>query len=204
MRTIHSDALAALDSGRFAVRALVKVTIPDEDPFCIWDDVGSLEVDGDIYVGKAGRFTLQPSVSGQDLSIRNLDITLSGLDDEAIAVIDGLQWHQQPIQIQRAIIATESPTLLHLVPEFSGFLDQMFWRESAKGQSTLTFRCESASRELSRSGARTRSDADQRSRDSNDGFYRWATSAITQTVDWGRSPGAQKRGGIVGWLDRVF
>lgn len=204
MRVISSDALAALDSGRFAVRCLLKVVIPGEDPFCIWDDLGTLSFDGDLYEGKAGRFTLEPSVSGQDLTIRNLDVTLSVLDSEVAALIDAQPWHQAPILIQRAIIATEAPAILHVVPEFSGALDQMFWREQADGATTLVFRCESASRELSRSGVRTRSDADQRERDANDGFFKFAASAVNTTIDWGRTPEKPKKSGVAALWDKIF
>jgi len=207
MRVISSEAIAALDSGRFAVRSLLKVTLATSpsEPFCIWDDLGTLEVDGDIYIGKAGRFTLEATISGQDLTIRNLDVTLSGLDSEVAALIDAQPWHQQPILIQRAIIATDTPAILHIMPEFSGALDQMFWREQADGTSSLIFRCESASRELSRSGVRTRSDADQRERDPDDGFFKFAVSAVTTTVDWGRNPQQpQHKGGLAGLLDKIF
>lgn len=203
MRIISSEALDALDSGRFAVRALLKVTIPDEDPFCIWDDLGTLDFEGDLYVGKAGRFTLEPSVSGQDLTIRNLDVTLSGLDSQAAALIDAQPWHQAPILIQRAIIATDTPAVLHVVPEFSGALDQMFWREQVGGVTSLVFRCESASRELSRSGVRTRSDADQRERDSDDGFFRFAVSAVTTTIRWGQKP-EKPKGAVKSIWDKIF
>ena len=206
MRILSADALEALDSGRFAVRSLLKVSLltSPADPFCIWDDLGTLEVDGDIYEGKAGRFTLEASVSTQDLTIRSLDITLSSLDSEVAALIDAQPWHQAPVLIQRAIIATELPAVLHVHPEFAGALDQMFWREGADGTAELVFRCESASRELSRTGVRTRSDADQRQRDSLDGFYTFASTAINTTIDWGRTPEKPKKGGLSGLIDKIF
>lgn len=204
MRSLSSEALAALDSGRFATRCLLKVTIPDEDPFCIWDDLGTLVVDGDTYEGKAGRFAVQASVSGQDMSIRNLDVTLSGLDNEVVALIDAQPWHQQPILIQRAVIATDTPAVIHVMPEFSGALDQMFWREQTDGTSTLVFRCESASRELSRQGVRTRSDADQRERDASDGIFKFAASAVNTSIDWGRNNAPVKHTGLLRLIDRIF
>lgn len=203
MRSLSSEALEALDSGRFAVRVLLKATVPDTDPFCIWDDLGDITFDGDTYIGKAGRFTLEPSVSSQDLTIRNLDVTFNGNDSEVAALIDAQPWHQAPILIQRAIIATELPAIIHVVREFSGALDQMFWREQTDGTTTLVFRCESASREFSRNGVRTRSDPDQRERDSDDGFFKFAASAVQTTVDWGRDPNPPKQG-IGKWWEKIF
>jgi len=210
MRIISADAQEALDSGRFTVRCLLSVHMDDpEDVFAIWDDVGDIVVDDVVYKGAAGRFTIQTSVSVKDLSIQNLDVTLSGLDSEVASLIDGAEWHQRPIVVTRAIIATETPTVLHLMPEFSGFLDQMFWKETPGGTSEMRFRAESASREFSLAGARTRSSSDQRQRDSDDGFFDFAASAITTQIDWGRTPEVpgqkkSKPGGIAGLIDRWF
>lgn len=205
MRTISADALAALNSGRFGVRALVKI-IPggDDEPLCFWDDVGNIAVGGDVYHGAAGRFAIEASTSASDLSIRNLNVTFSGLDSTIIGMIDGVQWHQQPILVQRAVFAIDTPQLLNLVPEYSGFIDQLIWNEGADGSpSTLVLQCESASREYSRSGSRTASDADQRERDSDDGFFAAAANAVSQSIDWGRNPEkAQKQSG--GFLSKIF
>lgn len=210
MRIISNDAQEALDSGRFSVRCLLKVRMDEGDPFAIWDDVGTIEVNEDVYSGAAGRFTVQTTTSVKDLSIQNLDITLSGLDAEVTNLIDGAGWHQRPIEITRAIIATESPTIFSLMPEFSGFLDQMFWTERPGDTSTMRFRAESASREFNRAGARTRSPADQRQRDSSDGFFDWATAAVSGTIVWGQNPqqasslSKPKKSGLTKFLDKLF
>lgn len=210
MRIISADAQEALDSGRFTVRCLLAVHMDDpEDVFAIWDDVGDIVVEGITYKGAAGRFTVQTSASVKDLSIQNLDVTLSGLDNEVTALIDGAEWHQRPVTITRAIVATDAPTVLHLMPEFSGFLDQMFWRETQGGTSEMRFRAESASREFNRAGARTRSSSDQRERDASDGFFDFAASAISTQIDWGRTPempGSKKSKpkGLAGLIDKIF
>lgn len=210
MRIISAEAQEALDTGRFTIRCLLSVHMDDpEDVFAIWDDVGDITIDGPTYKGAAGRFTVETSVSVKDLSIQNLDVALSGLDSEVTNLIDGAQWHQRPITITRAIVATEAPTVLHLMPEFSGFLDQMFWRETQGGTSEMRFRAESASREFNLAGARTRASSDQRQRDASDGFFDFAASAISTQIDWGRTPempGAKQKkpGGIAGLLGKIF
>lgn len=187
MRVLSLDALAALASGRFGVRCLLKVE-HDDGAFCIWDDVGTISYDGDSYSGAAGRFTVAPVTSVRDASARNVDVTLSGLDTAVANAVDGAGWHQRPILITRAVIATDAPHVLHTMPIFAGFLDQMIRREAADGTSTLVFRCEASSRELSRRGARTRSDVDQRQRDPDDGFFRHTVNAVQQNIDWGAAP----------------
>jgi hypothetical protein len=186
MRVISSTALDALDTGRFGVRCLLKVTPPSGGPFAIWDDVGNITVSGVTYVGAAGRFIVQPSTSTVDLSVYKVDVTLSGLDSESLALIGASGWHQRPVEIYRAIIATDAPQVFHVLLEFSGFLDQAIIREQPGGVSEMKFRCESASREFDRSGARTRGNADQRARDSDDGFFEFSASAVSEPFNWGK------------------
>lgn len=206
MRIISSQAQEALDTGRFAVRCLCKIMPIGSAPLCFWDDVGTITLDGDDYVGAPGRFTIDASVSSSDLSSHSLQLTFSGLDAAAVAIVEGYQWHQCPVLVQRVIIATDAPQVLHVVPEFSGFLDVMTWTERAGGTSTLVLSCESAAREMSRSGARTSSDADQRERDPTDGFFSFAASAVNETINWGQAPeqAPAKKGGLAGLMDKIF
>lgn len=208
MRVISETALAALASKRFTARALIKMHAGNDEPLCLWDDVGNITVGGDVYKGAAGRFKVTPAASVSDLSVRNLTITFSGLDSEIVARIDGVAWHQQPIEIWRAIILTETPQLLNVTPEYVGFMDKIVWKEGGKGRlSVLSLFCESVSREYSRSGSRTASDADQRQRDPDDGFFSFAASAVSTSVDWGQAPQTapkQKSGGILGFLSKIF
>lgn len=208
MRVISAQALAALDSGRFLVRALLKVSPADVDPFCVWDDIGSITYSGDTYVGKAGRFTISPVQNSQDLAARSVDVVFAGIDQSVVNQFLTAPWHQAPVTIMRAIVATDVPQVLHVTTEFAGFVDQMLSQDRAGGTTTLTYRCESSAREFQRAGARTRSDTDQRERDEDDEFYAFSASAITEPINWGGSPqhaGArQKQGGLAGLMDKLF
>lgn len=206
MRTFSAEALAALDAGGFTTRCLLRVDMPDDEYFAIWDDIGQIVADGVTYEGAPGRFTVQPAVGSYDDGARPCTVTLPGLDSEVVAFIMSAPWHQRPVLIQRAIVATEAPQVLHLSPEFSGRLDKVVQKESPGGTYDLQFLCETEAIENSRSGARTRSDADQRQRDPDDGFFSFSTSAKTTTIDWGRSPqqAAPKPSGIAKFLDKIF
>lgn len=194
MRTLHADGLAALTSGRYRVRCLLKAE-PDEGDFCIWDDLGTIVVSGDTYVGRPGRFTVSAAVSEKGATVPKMDATLSGLDQEAVALIEAASWHLRPITVSRAVIALDAPTVLHILPEFSGRIDQMELVEEAgsRGTSTLIVRCESAPREYHRTYARTRSDVDQRLRDSDDAFLEFAADSIVTQRYWGPKQTDQKQ-----------
>jgi hypothetical protein len=205
MRTVSNDALAALRSGRFKLRTLIKLEPSDTDPLCLWDDLGSIIVDSDVYVGKPGRFTVSPISSSADYSIRNMDVTLSGLDPTAVGLIESTVWHQRPILRQRAVISVDRPQILNLVEEFAGFMDQIEWGEVIDDKATLIIHCEDTGREYTRKGSRTASDADQRQRDADDGFLSFAGSAVTTTIDWGPNPQAPpKQQDNRTFFERVF
>lgn len=207
MRVISAPAIAALQSKAFAVRVLVKMSPVGSPPLCVWDDVGEITSGGDTYVGIAGRFVCKATSSAKDLSIRNIEITFSGLDATVVGMLSGVQWHQSPIAVQRAILAVDSPQTLMLTPEFSGFMDQFEWTEGGQGEpSSLVLRCESISREFGRNGSRTSSDADQRERDASDGLFAFAASAVSKNINWGRQPQqAQKMAsGVIGFLQKVL
>lgn len=187
MRIISAPSLTALD-GPHGRRCLVRFAPYNVDPVCYWDDLGTLSYGGDTYQGAVGRFTVKLPESASDLSVRGAQVTFSGLDTAAIALIEGAVWSQRPAKIMRAIFAIDTPQTLVVHTEFSGFMDRMEWTEAAAGDpSALVVYLESTAREFELSGARTASDADQRDRDSDDGIFSFAASAVTQNIDWGKT-----------------
>lgn len=205
MRIISSEAIDALNAGRYGVSSLIKLMPSGTDPLCFWDGVGALSYGGDTYTGAARRFTLEPVPSVSDLSVQALRLNFSGLDSAVIAMIDGVAWHQQPMALYRILFADDYVTILSVDLRFSGFMDRIKWDEAADGSpSLLQLYCESASRELSRSGSRTASDADQRQRDPDDGFFSFAASSATSTMDWGRAPSTAAPTKSRSFLDKIF
>lgn len=201
MRTLHADALAALDSGRFGVRCLLKAELAS-GLLCLWDDVGNVVYDGDTYYGAPGRFTVSGVSQELGVTVPKMDVVLSGLDNTIVGMIDGEQWHERSITVFRAIVT--DGMAIHVMPEFAGFMDQLNWSEGAGGTSTITVSCESASREISRTFARTRSDVDQRTRDSDDAFLEFAHASVSQTINWGGYAQKVRPTGIAKVFDKWF
>lgn len=195
MKSLDSSTLAALEAGHFGVRALALFDLPS-GRFGIYDDQYDLSWDGDTYTGAAGRFTMSLPPGANDMSIRGLTVTLSSLDSAALAWVQEADYHQRPMFAALAFIATETPQVVAVKRWFTGFIDTVTWQERLDGEGRIIVRCESASRELDRSGARTRSDADQRALDPLDGFFKHTVNAIATDVEWGSSmpqPAAPKR-----------
>lgn len=191
MRAMHEDAVAALDSGRFAVRQMFKITLPGPEVYAIWNDAYTVEIDGVTYYAAAGRLTFATASAAMDLSVRSLEVTLSAIGAVTMSGVYNQPWHQRPVLISEAIVAPDAPRVLHVYPVFSGFLDQLPWKEAVDGLAALTARCEGINRELDRKGARVRSDADQRQIDASDGFFKNVAAAIATDIVWGAIPATQ-------------
>ena len=191
MRTLSGTTLAALDSGRYIRRNLVRFDLDAGDGGSqgIWDDLYDLPHSGVTYRAAAGRFLITNVVSAGDYAVRSLDVVLSALDTGALAQIRGYNWHQRPVAVLMAIAPVETPDTFDIVPWFTGHLDRAVERESPGGKFEFLINCESVNRELGRKSLRLRSDADQRQIDGNDGFFKWVTQTGQDELMWGRSGG---------------
>lgn len=189
MRTLSAPTLAALDSGRYIRRNLVRFDLDAGDGGSqgIWDDLYDINVSGVVYRRAAGRFLITNVASVGDYSVRSLDVVLSGLDAGALASIRTYNWHQRPVAVLMAIAPVETPETFDVVPWFTGHLDRGVERERAGGTFDFMINCESANRELGRKSLRLRSDADQRQIESNDGFFQYVTQTIQDDLMWGRT-----------------
>lgn len=195
MKVLDTPTLAALEAGRFAVRALVLFDLPS-GRWGVFDDAYDLTWGGDTYVGAAGRFTLQIPPGASDMSVRGLTAIFSGLDSSAMTWLQSQEYAQRPMFAALAFIAPDTPQVVAVKRWFTGFIDTAPYQERVDGEARIVVKCESASRELDRSGARTRSDADQRALDASDAFFKNTAGSISTDVLWGTGlpqPAAPKR-----------
>lgn len=203
MKSLDPGAIAALESGRYAVRALCLFDLPS-GRWGIFDDDYDLSWSGDTYIGAAGRFTLQLPPTAADLSERGLTVTLSALDGAALAWVQDQSYRQRPMFAALAIIGTDTPQILHVKKWFSGFVDRVVWQEKIDGEARLLVHCESHSRELDRAGTRARTDADQRLRDPDDGFFKMTVAAIAREIEWGATEPQKPSSNGKKWYQKIF
>jgi hypothetical protein len=185
MLTLPSDVITLLIGGRFSLRWMLRVDLPG-GPEGIWSGTHDVTLDDVTYIKTAGNMQLDPISASSDLDADQLRVTLSGVLSSVNSLLDGVAWHQRPATVYLAFLA-ESGNILHAMPTFSGFLDTITIKDAAGDLSTIEAIIESNNRELSRSHARTRSDADQRSVSADDGFFKFTTAANTDVqIPWGR------------------
>lgn len=201
MKLFTPAAVAALEAGTFARRQLIWVEMPDE-PVGFWGDAYDAVIEGRTYLATYGAIRMTPFSSGSDFGVRNLTITLPGLDVRVQQRVLDQPYHQRPIYATEALISPETQQILDLTQWFGGIIDRIPRRERLGGTSVLDVQCEGYGRDLSRSGARTRSDADQRQLDSSDRFFDQVVPANNVPLIWGRQEQPKQKSSS--WLDKIF
>lgn len=202
MKLFTPEAVAALDAGTFERRQLIWVEMPGE-PVGFWDDAYDAVIDRRTYLATYGGMRMTPFSSGSDFGVRNLTITLAGLDARTQQRVLDQPYHQRPIYALEALILPETQQIIDLTQWFGGIINRIPRRERLGGTSVLDVQCEGYGRDLSRSGARTRSDADQRQLDPLDRFFDQVVPANNVPMIWGRQEQPQKPKSS-SWLDKIF
>jgi hypothetical protein len=120
----------------------------------------------------------------------NVELTLSGIDPETLALLDAEEVRRAAVTLRRLIYAGDGRTLLDIEVFQRGRLDQLSAVETIGGTAALAAMIETAARGLGRRGGRMRSDADQRLIKADDGFFKHASYAGEKTLYWGGRPPA--------------
>lgn len=185
MLTLPTEVINLLNAGRFSLRHMLRIDLPDGAEG-IWSGTHDVTLDDVTYIKTAGNLELEPISASSDLDADQLRVTLSGVLSAVNSLLEGVAWHQRPATVYLAFL-DEAGNVLHAMPTFSGFLDTLTVRDAVGDTSVIEAVIEGNNRELSRSYGRTRSDADQRSVSAGDGFFKYATAVNSDTdIVWGR------------------
>jgi hypothetical protein len=136
-----------------------------------------------------------------DLSIRQVDVELNGLDPRVENAVRGFSPRQGPIQIYSGVLDPATRVLVGPAePIFVGFIDQtpIATPEQQVMGSTVVLRCNSYGFELTRNNPDTRSNASQKARHAGDKFFRHVQNVPDWKVRWGTKngkPNHKRKGG---------
>lgn len=186
MLSIPSEIQTLVESGRFAVRLMIRVDL-DDGPQGIWNDLYSVTVDDCTYAGIGGNLQTDAFSGSANLDVDNLDFQITGLSSEARALVENTNWHQRPASVFIAFL-DDAQAIQHTMVRYSGFLDSCQVVDQADGLSLIHVIIENSNRALDLATGRVRSDADQRSvGGSTDGFAKYVAAANSNTdIYWGR------------------
>jgi hypothetical protein len=187
MKSIAAAAREALADGTAIVIGAVKIEIHNAAPVRLWGGNGPLTLPGEDqpFLPLADRSLVQAAGGALGGASQSITLALSGIDPESIQIDDSDEAEQAPTTLWRLIFAGDGVTLLDAHVWARGRLDQIVRDDEIGGTAMISASLETAARGLGRSGARMRSDADQRLIDPNDGFFKHVSYAGKKTLYWG-------------------
>lgn len=158
--------------------------------------LGKLTIDAEEFVGVGSRALIIPTASQIGGSADGYTITLGGLDPLVADTIEAEDYHQKPVTIWKLIFDGTGRTLIDAMVDCRGRLDFVKQREKVGDKAALDFMIEGPRKDLSRAGARIRSDADQRVLGgSQDDSLAQISVAPRKTLRWGQH---EITGGVLG------
>jgi hypothetical protein len=183
MKTIAPAALAALEAGTAIVSGAVEIACTP--PVRVWGGWHEITFDGRTFEPIGDRSLVQAAGGALGDAAQNITLTLSGIDPETMALLDSTGLSGASAVLWRLIFSGDGNTLLDFDVWARGRLDTIERQEEIGGTASITALLETAAKGLGRSGARMRSDADQRLIDPADGFFKNVSYAGEKNLYWG-------------------
>jgi len=181
---LYSDAAkAALERGEAIVSAAVEVLC--DPPFRVFGGYGVLPIDGHDYTGIGDRGLAQEVGQSVGGSAQGVQLTLSGIEQAVVAMIDAASVRAAPVTVRKLIFDSSGTQMLDASVYARGRVDQLPITDNAGGKSSVSAMVETAARGLGRRGGRMRTDADQRLIKSIDGSFKSVSYAAQKTLYWG-------------------
>lgn len=183
MKTLSPAALAALEAGEAMVTGAVEIAC---DPVLrVWGGWAPITFDGRTFEPIGDRGLAQVAGGALGDAAQNITLTLSGIEAAALELLDATGISGAPAVLWRLIFDQTGNTLLDFHVWARGRLDTLVTDEDIGGTAGIVAELETAAKGLGRSGARMRSDADQRLIDPSDGFFKNVSFAGEKTLYWG-------------------
>lgn len=161
-------------------------------PIGFWTGSGTVTVQGRDYIGSGSAITVGELAATSDSSIPSLEVTVSGVDEEALRAMRGYRIDQAPITVYIGLFDAGSDDqpgtrqLIDLFRHFKGFINKAPIPTPKPGDvSQITFTCSSVSRSLSGKSGLVRSDAAQQQLYPGDTFRKWQGSLRGKQVAFG-------------------
>ncbi len=183
MKIFTAAAMAEIKAGTAIVGGAVEVL--GRVPIRLWSGYGELSFAGRTFQPIGNRALAQVSGGALGGAAQNVTLTLSGIDEKALKLLDAEEVQRAPTTLWRLIFSGDGKRLLDAHVYRRGKLDPIRVRDVIGAEATLTTSIESAARGLGRKGGRMRTDADQRLIRASDGFFRNVSYAAEKTLYWG-------------------
>ncbi len=151
----------------------------------VWGGFGPIVIDGETYLGIGHHGLAQQTAGAIGGFAQGMQLTLSGIEPQLLDLLDGDEIKGASVVIRRLIFASDGKTLLDSEIFDRGRVDTIETIETIGGGAAIKIAVETAARGLGSSGARQRSDADQRLINPTDGYFKNTAFAGEKMLYWG-------------------
>lgn len=179
------DSPVSDNSGGLSILVERGVAIGTGDPIRVWGGGGPIEIDGETYQGIGHHGLAQQTAGAVGGFAQGLQLTLSGIEPYLLEHFDGDEVKGASVVIRRLIFGPDGKTLLDASVWDRGRVDTAETSETIGGSAAIVLAVETAARGLGSSGARQRSDSDQRLINPNDGYFKNTAFAGQKKLYWG-------------------
>ncbi|MFC3206886.1 hypothetical protein [Aquamicrobium soli] len=206
MRNLSAANLAALQARQLVARDFLWLVVRRRDTGAsvtegLWSDVGNITAqvvnpdtglaDTRDWYGSGTLVSISDIPLVANLTVQNVGIKLSQIDDRIAQLVREYDAKQGRVEIYRGLF---DPTTRQMVApaecRFVGFIDIIeINTPSENEEGGVTLSCVSHTQEMTRSNPDTRSDATQKLRLANDGFFADSSTVADWEVFWGSKKG---------------
>lgn len=196
-RTIAANTLAQMAAGSIVKIDMVLFDFPQPTgPIGLFSGVGEFQWGGVPYHGTGDLLDVTDVGAGTDGSAIGLVIQLNnrareGLGPSVLAQLETVAYRGAPVHVFRRYSHPLTYEELSTEALWTGFIDYVSHEDTEGGSSAVSAHCESVLIDLSRSGHRMRTDADQRAIDGSDGFLEHVATQARKELQVGKIPPAQ-------------
>lgn len=155
-------------------------------PLRLWGGFGPITIGGNSFAGIGAHALAQQSAGAIGGIAQGITLGMSGIDEDALPLLDDAdQFKGASAVIYRLIFANDAKTLLDAHVFDRGRLDTIQTDNTIGAAAAISAAVESTARSLGKSGARMRSDSDQRLIDATDGYFKNTAYAFQKSLYWG-------------------
>ena len=206
MRNLSAANLAALQAGQLVARDFLWLVVRRRDTGAsvtegLWSDVGNITAqvvnpdtglaDTRNWYGSGTLVSISDIPLVANLTVQNVGIKLSQIDDRIAQLVREYDAKQGRVEIYRGLFDPNTRQMVAPAEcRFVGFIDTIeINTPSENEEGGVTLSCVSHTQEMTRSNPDTRSDATQKLRLANDGFFADSSTVADWEVFWGSKKG---------------
>lgn len=185
-RTVPEGILDALSEAEIEPFFAVELDL-DTDPIRLWTGYGDKTISGHTYLGAGDLLVVSGLEEVNDLSAREVTITLNGLNEDLVTLAFDTPIQNRPVRVYWGIngVTDEITGETVAVEVFTGRANTIPIEDSGES-STITLGVDSKLVILERSSKRRYTQESHKTRYSGDSFFSYVTLLQDKSVVWGR------------------